>query len=86
MKCSARRWPSLLRLADGLQKLDGITGREIIGIKGSGAQCIVNGGDAGCRNLCIMGHDGGDCRPGDAGARMIVLFEMIGVQFDKARE
>ena len=49
------------------------------------AQCVEHGGDAGTCDLRIVRLQ---CRhrvPVDAGARMVVVFEVVGVQFNQPR-
>src|SRR5262249_36396532 len=42
-------------------------------------------GDAAGGELGVVGNDGGEGIPVDAGARHVMGFEMVGMQFDKSR-
>ena len=53
---------------------------------GPGAQRIEHRRDAGRRDLRVVGEHGGQRRPADRRARAEVLLEMIGVEFDQARD
>ncbi len=48
------------------------------------AQAVEDGGDAGGDDLGVVGLDRGRLVPAQAGARRIVAFQMVGVQFDEA--
>ena len=47
---------------------------------------IEDGGDAGARELGIVGHGGRDGIPLHAGARRVVPLEIVGVQLDQTRD
>ncbi len=48
------------------------------------AQRVEDGGDAGGRDLCVMRQHRGKRVPAHLGARRVVAFEVVGVQFDQA--
>ena len=50
------------------------------------AERIEHGGDAGGRDLRVMRLHGGDRVPAHAGTRRVVALEVIGMEFDEARQ
>ena len=51
---------------------------------GTETQAVEDSGDAGSHHLRVMRLEGGDRVPAHAGARRIMGFEMIGMEFDQA--
>lgn len=50
------------------------------------AQRIEHGGDAGTRDLGVVGLHGGNRAPAHLGTRRIVGFQVVGMQLDQARQ
>ena len=86
MKWSARSRSCAHAVLDRVGELAHVLDGEVGVLVHADAQGIEHGGDAGGRDLRVMGQHRGDRVPAHFRARRVVAFEMVGVEFDQARD